>query len=55
MKKEISEPVVKKNCGSDVRIQAAFIFCAVYCFSFATNKRQKTGDTGRSEPLLFYL
>ena len=37
MKKEISEPVVKKNCGYDERIQAV-IFCAVYCFSFATNK-----------------
>ena len=38
MKKEISEPVVKKNCGYDVPMQAVFIFCAVYRFSFATNK-----------------
>ena len=39
MKKETSEPVVNKNCGYDERMQAVFIFCAVYCFSFATNKR----------------
>ena len=55
MKKEISEPVVKKNCGYDVRIQAVFIFYAVYRFSFATNKTYKIENTGHSAPSLLYL